>query len=255
MVLNKEQIQYMKEGGAMLAGMLRELVKEAKPGVATRKFEELARELIQKNGVKPSFLGFGGYPAVICTSINEEAVHAVPSERILKEGDLLTLDFGIVHKGLHTDSAVTVLVTKSGAIGKALNRSYAKKLKLMSVTKEALDAGISAAKAGNTLGDIGFAIQNAVEGYGMAIVRELGGHGIGTELHEAPWIGNFGNPGEGPELVEGMALALEPIVSLGGWKIKDGNDGHAYETEDGSLTAHFEHTLIITKDSPLVVTK
>ncbi|MEK7525816.1 MAG: type I methionyl aminopeptidase [Patescibacteria group bacterium] len=251
MILNEQQIGDMKEGGKMLAEMLRELSAAAKPGVTTSELETLARELIKRANVAPSFLDYNGYPAVLCASVNEEAVHGVPSGRKLKEGDLLTLDFGIVHKGLHTDSAVSLIVSEDPT-----KKEYAEKRKLMRVTREALYAGIAAARVGNTLGDIGAAIEKVVEqDNDLTIVRELGGHGIGHTLHEEPFVANLGEPGHGTKLVEGMALALEPIVSNGDWKIKDSSDGFGYITKDRSLVAHFEHTIVITKGDPIIITE
>lgn len=241
----------MKEGGKMLSEMLRELSAAAKPGVTTSELETLARELIKRANVEPSFLDYNGYPAVLCASVNEEAVHGVPSGRKLKEGDLLTLDFGIVHKSLHTDSAVSLVVSEDPA-----KKEYAEKRKLMRVTREALYAGIAAARVGNTLGDVGAAIEKVVEqDNDLTVVRELGGHGIGRELHEEPFVANLGEPGHGTKLVEGMALALEPIVSNGDWKIKDSSDGFGYVTKDRSLVAHFEHTIVVTKGAPIIITE
>jgi methionyl aminopeptidase len=246
----QEQIQAMQEGGKVLSAILRELATMVKPGITTRAIDTRARELIEHHGVETSFLGYNDYPDVICLSLNEEAVHAIPSDRLLQEGDLLKLDFGVVHKGLHTDSAITVLVSDNPK-----KKEYADQLTLIRVTREALYAGIAAARAGNTIGHIGAAIQDVVEKNGLTIVQELGGHGIGDTLHQDPFIANFGEPGEGEELVPGMAIALEPIVSNGGWKIKDGPDGHAYVMKDKSLTAHFEHTIIITEKAPIIVTE
>lgn len=255
MILKKpEHIQAMQEGGKILAAILRELTAMVRPGITTNHLEERARELIEQHGVISSFLGYvvGGlaYPTVLCTSINEETVHAIPSGRILKEGDILKLDFGVIHKGLHTDSAVTVLVSRNPTL-----KEYKDKLSLMRVTREALYAGIAAARPGNTVGHIGEAIEQVVKKNKLTIVKELGGHGIGDTLHQDPFISNFGEAGEGEVLVPGMALALEPIVSNGGWKIDDGDDGFAYVTKDGSLAAHFEHTIIITEKAPIIVTE
>ena len=266
MILNEQQIGDMKEGGTMLAEMLRELSAAAKPGVTTAELETLARELIKRANVEPSFLDYNGYPAVLCASVNEEAVHGVPSGLKLKEGDLLSLDFGIVHKGLHTDSAVSLIVSEeldkkprrpSGSgLRPEASEEYAEKRKLMRVTREALYAGIAAARIGNTLGDIGSAIEKVVEQENdLTIVRELGGHGIGHTLHEEPFVANLGTPSHGTKLVEGMALALEPIVSNGSWKIKDSSDGFGYVTKDRSLVAHFEHTIVITRGDPIIITE
>lgn len=233
----------------MLAEMLKKLAETVKSGMATGDLEELARELISSYGVKPSFLDYGGYPAVLCVSINDEIVHAIPSERKIKEGDLVKLDFGIIHKGFHTDSAVTVLVPG----GK--DSEHMLKEKLLNVTRESLRIGISQAKAGNTLGDIGSAIQKFVESNGFNVVRDLVGHGIGRELHEPPQVLNYGKAGTGEKLIAGMAIAIEPMVVTGNWKIKDGKDGFGFLTKDGGLAAHFEHTIVITADEPEVLTE
>lgn len=256
MILEKpEQVEAMKEGGKILAGILRELAAVTKVGITTNDLEKRARELIAQYGVESSFLGYvvGGvkYPAVLCTSINDETVHAIPSDRVLQEGDLLKLDFGVIHKGLHTDSALTVLVSDNP--GKPEHKD---KMTLIRVTREALYAGIAKARVGNTVGDIGAAIQEVVEQKNnFHVVKELGGHGIGEILHDDPFVANWGQPGEGDNLVAGMALAIEPISSTGSWKIKDSTDGFGYLTKDNSLSAHFEHTIIVTDNGPLIVTE
>lgn len=233
----------------MLGEMLKRLARETKAGMMTDDLEKLARELILSCGVKPSFLGYGGYPAVLCVSINDEIVHAIPSERKIKEGDLVKLDFGIMHKGFHTDSAITVLVSGGKDSENIL------KEKLINVTRESLRIGISQAKAGNALGDIGSAIQTFVESNGFNVVRDLVGHGIGRELHEEPQVLNYGQAGSGPTLKEGMILAIEPMVVTGSWKIKDGKDGFGFLTKDGGLAAHFEHTVAVTAKNPDVLTQ
>src|SRR6266498_731933 len=245
MIKTPQQIEDMREGGKILAEILQELVKAAKPGVATQDLDKLAAELILKFGVNPSFKGYMDFPAVLCTSINDEAVHAVPSDRILKEGDLLKLDFGVVHKGLHTDAALTIIVG---------NKDDEKKKKLINVTKEALQAGIAQARIGNTVGDIGNAIQKVVEKNGFKVLKELGGHGVGEKLHEEPFIANFGQHNEGEKLEVGMVIAIEPITAMSTWRIKDGSDGFALVTEDGSLSAHFEYTVAITEKGPKILT-
>ena len=239
----------MREGGRMLAEMLKRLAEEARPGIATKDLEKLARELISSYGVKPSFLGLGGYPAVLCASVNDEIVHAVPSGRKLKEGDLFKLDFGIIHKGFHADSALTILIPGGKESDNAL------KEKLINVTRESLRIGISKAKARNTLGDIGSAIQKYVEANGFNVVRDLVGHGIGRELHESPQVLNYGKAGQGEKLIAGMVIAIEPMVVTGKWTIKNGKDGYAFVTKDGGLAAHFEHTVAITEEGPEILTK
>src|SRR3989344_5389639 len=204
-IKTEKEIEIMREGGKILADILKKLSDAVRPGITTNKLEELAQELVSYYGVKASFLGYDGYPAVLCTSINEEIVHGVPSDRALKDGDVLKLDMGVLHKGFHTDSAVTVLVGKGDD----------QKIKLINVTKEALRIGISKAKVGNTLGDVGSAIQEYVEGKGFGVVRDLVGHGIGRELHEPPQVMNYGKAGEGEELKSGMVIAIEPMVVTG----------------------------------------
>lgn len=243
-----KEIEIMKEGGKILAEILKKLANEVKPGITTNNLEELACELVLYYKVKSSFLGYDGYPAILCTSLNDEIVHAVPSGRVLEEGDLLKIDMGVLHKGFHTDSAITVLV---GNVEDA--PPHVKNL--VSVTKEALDIGISKAKVGNTLGDIGAAIQKHIEDNGFNVVRDLVGHGIGRELHEEPQVLNYGKAGQGEKLIPGMVIAIEPMVVTGKWGIKDGKDGKAFITKDGGLAAHFEHTVAITDAGPLVLTK
>src|SRR3989344_661674 len=244
-IKTKENVAIMKEGGKILAKILRKLAEEVKPGITTNHLEKLARDVVLYYGVKPSFLGYDGYPAALCTSVNDEIVHGMPSDRVLKDGDVLKLDMGVLHKGFHTDSAVTVIVGDRDS----------EKVKLINVTKEALRIGISKAKVGNTLGDIGSAIQEYVESSGFNVVRDLVGHGIGRELHEPPQVLNYGKEGTGPELVEGMVIAIEPMVVTGDWRIKNSKDGLGFITKDGCFAAHFEHTIAITENEPLVLTQ
>src|SRR3989344_5591401 len=258
-IKNKEEIQTMKEGGKILAEILKNLEEAVKPGITTNDLEKLARELVLFYKVKPSFLGFEGYPNVLCTSLNEEVVHGLPSDRVLKEGDLLKIDMGVLHNGFHTDSATTVLVGQNNKVihttTSQVGYPHVQKLKLIIVTKEALNIGISKARVGNTLGDIGSAIQKHVEDRGFNEVRDLVGHGIGKELHEPPQVLNYGKAGQGEVLVPGMVIAIEPMVVTGKWAIKNGKDGYAFVTKDGGLAAHFEHTVAITNAGPLVLTK
>lgn len=239
------EISLMKEGGKILSEIIKELKNKVKPGIKTKELEEIARELIKKNKVKPSFLNFEGYPAVLCTSINEEIVHAIPSERILKEGDILSLDLGIFYKGFHTDMAVTLPV---GEISDEARR-------LIRITKKALKLAIKKSRVGNTLGDIGNTIQRYVEGRGFNVVRELCGHGIGRELHEPPQVLNFGKRNKGEKIKEGMVICIEPMVTMGDWHIKKTKDGFGFQTKDGSLSCHFESTVAITKNGPIILTK
>lgn len=251
LVKTPKQLEAMREGGRILAAILRELAAMARPGIPTRDISARAAELIRFNGVEPSFLGYNGYPDVICLSVNSQAVHTPGSDYVLKDGDLLKLDFGVVKGGFHTDTATTVLIADNPDA-----KEHSAKRKLMAVTKAALEAGIKECRAGNTLGHVSSAIGRTVKDGGFVVVRELGGHGIGRKLHEEPWIPNFGAPGDGPKLEVGMTVALEPITALSGkGEIKDGPDGFTYETKDGALSAHFEHTVVITEGEPEVLTR
>lgn len=234
----------MVEGGKILAKIMKELEKRVKPGVETQELDRLAESLIFKSGGECSFKNYQDFPACLCTSINEEIVHAVPSARRLKEGDILSLDWGIFYKGFHADIAVTLPV---GRISPEAQR-------LIRVTKKALKRGINKVKPGNTFGDIGNTIQRYVESQGFKVVRELCGHGIGRELHQEPQILNYGKRRTGPKIKEGMVFCLEPMVTVGDWHIKKGKDGQVFETADGSLSAHFEHMMAVTKDGVKVLT-
>lgn len=250
-IKTQKEIETMTEGGKILARILKGLTKAVKLGITTQDLDKLARELVFKFGVKSAFLNYNGYPATLCTSINDEIVHGVPSDRKLQKGDLLKLDMGVLYKGFYTDSAVTVLVGSSLVFDK---KTLVKK-KLIKVTRESLEIGIKEARIGNTLGDVGSVIQKYVEKNGFNVVRDLVGHGIGRELHEEPQVPNYGKSGGGEKLREGMVIAIEPMVVTGDWKIKDGFDGFVFSTKDGGLAAHFEHTVVITEKDPIVLTR
>ena len=239
-----EEIKVMTDGGKILAGIMKKLEKEVKPGIATKELDRLAESLILKSGGKPSFKGYKGYPAALCTSINEEIVHAIPSTRQLIKGDIISLDLGVFLNGFHSDMAVTLAV---GKVEPEVQR-------LIRITKKALKRGIKKVRPGNTFEDIGNAIQRYVEGQGFNVVRELCGHGIGRNLHEDPQILNYGKRHTGPEIKEGMVFCLEPMVTVGNWRIKKGKDGHCLETADGSLSCHFEHMLAVTKNGVKILT-
>lgn len=238
------EIKIMAEGGKMLAKTMKELEKRVKPGITTKELDRLAESLILKSGGKCSFKNYQGFPSCLCTSINEEIVHAIPSTRVLKEGDIISLDLGIFWKGFHSDMAVTVPV---GNISSEATR-------LIRVTKKTLKRGIKKARPGNTFGDISNTMQRYVESQGLGVVRELCGHGIGRELHQDPQILNYGNRHTGPEIKEGMVFCLEPMVTLGDWRIKKGEDGQVFVTVDGSLSAHFEHMIAVRKNGCQVLT-
>jgi len=251
-----EEIEIMAEGGKILAKIMKELEKQVRPGITTKELDKVAEDLILKSGGKCSFKGYQGFPTCLCASINEEIVHAVPSERKLKEGDIISLDLGILYKGFHTDMAVTLPV-------RIVNPEVQR---LIDVTKKALEIGIEKLKPGNYIGDISKAIQKYVEREGFNVVRELCGHGIGRKLHEAPQILNSVSFDEMTvdkvkyqedakiKLKEGMVLCLEPMVTVGDWRIKKSKDGFGYETEDGSLSCHFEHTIAVTENGAKILT-
>ena len=251
----EKEIAIMKEGGAILAKILKELSNVVRPGVVTQDLDKLANELVFKFGAKPAFLNYHGYPATLCISINEGIVHGLPSDRKLKEGDVLKLDMGVIYKGFYTDSAMTILVSNLAKLSRIFKKDYSRKLKLVAVTRQSLEIGISKAKIGNTIGDIGSAIQKYVERERFNVVRDLVGHGIGRELHEPPQVPNYGKPGSGEKLVAGMVIAIEPMVVTGDWATKEGADGFVFETKDGGLVAHFEHTVAITEKGPLILTQ
>ncbi len=249
-VKTQKEIEIMSEGGKILASILKDLTKAVRPGITTQDLDKLARELVFKFGAKPAFLNYNGYPATLCTSINDEIVHGVPSERKLQKGDLLKLDMGVLYKGFYTDSAVTILVGS----GLAFDKKTLLQKKLIKITRESLEIGIKEARVGKTLGDIGSAIQKYVEKNGFNLVRDLVGHGIGRDLHEEPQVPNYGKSGEGEKLKPGMVIAIEPMVVTGDWKTKEGPDGFVFQTKDGGLAAHFEHTIAITEKGPKVLT-
>jgi len=244
-IKTQKEIEIMREGGKILAEILRELEKKVRPGIKTLELGRLAESLILNSGAKPSFKGYTSrkdgiidpYPASLCTSINEEIVHCLPSERILKEGDIISLDLGIYYKNFHTDMAITVPV----------GRVTLEAQRLIKVTKKSLKRGIKEIKPGNHIGNVENAIQRFVESNGFNVVRDLCGHGIGKELHEEPQILNFGKKGTGPELKEGMVFCPEPMVAVGDPTIRRAKDGWGYQTFDDSLSAHFEHTIAVTK--------
>jgi methionyl aminopeptidase len=247
-----QEIEIMAEGGRILAKIMNELKKRVKPGITTMELEKLAESLILKFGGKCSFKGYKSkdgesarpYPFCLCTSVNEEIVHVPPSNRVLKEGDVLKLDLGIFYKGFHTDMAITVPVGKVSFEAQRLIR----------VTKKALKLAIKKVRPGNTFGDIGNTIQRYVESQGFNVVRELCGHGIGRELHEEPKILNYGKRKSGEKIKEGMVFCIEPMVTAGDWHLKRTKDGFGYQTVDGSLTAHFEHTVAVESNGARVLT-
>lgn len=234
----------MREANALVAGVLAELSGMVKPGVSTQELDAIAERLVRDGGAEPAFKGYRGYPATLCASVNEQVVHGIPSSRRLVEGDILSLDMGVKLNGFYGDSAVTVPV---GQISEETKQ-------LLAVTQAALERGIAQVRIGGRISDIGHAIQQHVESHGFSVVREFVGHGIGAALHEEPQIANYGEPGRGPRMAEGMVLAIEPMVNMGRPAVKVLADGWTAVTRDGSLSAHFEHTVAVTKQGPLVLT-
>jgi methionyl aminopeptidase len=241
------EIEKMRRSGHMVREVLEHVRGLVAPGVSTMDLERAAEKKIEDLGAKPAFKGYYDYPCVLCTSINQEIVHGIPSaRRKLKAGDIVSIDCGVVFDGYYGDAAITVPVTD--AISTELQR-------LLEVTEASLYRGIEAARVGNTVGDVGASVQELVEANGFSVVREFVGHGIGTRLHEEPQVPNFGTRGHGARLREGMVLAIEPMVNSGKPGTRLLNDKWTAVTEDGSYSAHFEHCVAITKDGPLILTK
>ena len=240
----KEEIAVMREAGRVVAQVLRLLAETVRPGLVVEELDGTVRREFAARGVIPTFLGYRGYPATVCVSVNDEVVHAIPNQRVLKEGDIVSIDLGATYKGYVGDAAITVGV---GTISPKAER-------LIQATEEALRQGIAAAQEGARLGAISHAIQSHVEAQGFSVVREYVGHGIGRQLHEEPQVPNYGPPDFGPVLKRGMALAIEPMVNIGDWRTRRDSDGWTVRTLDGSLSAHFEHVIAITDDGPLVLT-
>jgi methionyl aminopeptidase len=242
------EVEKMRRAGRIVAGTIDAVLRAVAPGKTTRDLDVVAETYIREQGATPSFLGYGRppFPASICTSLNDEIVHGIPSpKRALRQGDLLSLDFGAIWEGFHADSAVTVFVGEPPS---------AEAEKLVRVTEESLDAGIAQIRPGGRLSDISHAVEQTVLGAGFEVVREYVGHGIGRSLHEEPQIPNYGDPGRGPELRPGLVIAVEPMVNVGGWETRLLADDWTVVTMDGSLSAHFEHTIAVTDDGAEVLT-
>lgn len=239
------EIEQARASNRIVAEVLSKLREKVKPGVRTKDLDKFAEEIAVKRGAKPAFKGYRGYPHSLCTSINEVVVHGMPSERILVEGDIIGLDFGVYYSGFFGDATITL------PVGKVAQKAS----RLIQVTEQSLYTGIAQVKNGNRLGDISAAVQAKVEAAGFSIVRDFVGHGVGKSLHEDPQIPNFGKKGRGIELKSGMILAIEPMVNEGNYKVKTLPDGWTVVTEDGSLSAHFEHSVAITDNGPDILSK
>ncbi len=236
----------MRRSGHIVRQVLEATSEAVAPGRSTMDLERVAERKIRDLGAKPAFKGYYDYPCVLCTSINNEIVHGIPSEeRMLKPGDIVSLDCGVVLDGYYGDAAITVPV---GELGPELQ-------KLLDVTRKSLEQGIEAARVGNTIGDVGAAVQGVVEANGFSVVREFVGHGIGTKLHEDPQVPNFGKPGYGPKLRDGMVLAIEPMVNMGRPETRLLDDKWTAVTQDGSYSAHFEHCIAVTRNGPVILTE
>ena len=239
-----EQIEAMAAAGEIQARCLKMLEAKCRPGVTTKELDEAAEKFIRSQGAEPSFKGYRGFPGSICTSPNSMVVHGIPGPYELQKGDILSLDVGVTHEGWVADAAITVPIGKVSAEARNLLRT----------TRASLFEGIAQARPGNRLSDISHAVQTRVEHDGLSVIRSLVGHGIGRDMHEDPQIPNFGDPGKGPELEEGMVLAIEPMVNAGGPDVRMGSDGWAVYSQDDSLTAHFEFTVAVTADGPRILT-
>ncbi|SHK27939.1 type I methionyl aminopeptidase [Tepidibacter formicigenes] len=245
-IKSAKEIDLMREAGKIVAKAHETVSKSIRPGVTTKELDKIAEEVIRECNAEPSFKGYHGYTGSICSSINEEVVHGIPSSsRVLKEGDIISIDIGAFYKGYHGDAA------KTYGVGMISNEDK----KLIEVTKQSFYEGIKFAKLGYRLSDISHAVQAFVEKNGFSIVRDFVGHGIGSKLHEDPQIPNYGPPGKGPRLQEGMVLAIEPMVNAGSYHVKILSDGWTSVTIDGKKSAHYEHTIAITGDEPLILTK
>lgn len=251
LIKTEKEIQLLRQGGRILARVLDNLVKAVQPGISTQDLEDIAQKVIRASGAEPAFPGYQidksvpPFPAALCTSINNEIVHGIPKKnRILKEGDIIGLDLGIKYKGLYTDAAVTV------AVGEISPKAQG----LIDAAAEALDAGIAAVRPGNTIGNVAYAIQSVARKYGFSVVRDLVGHGVGHAIHEKPYVPNYGKRGTLEALKTGMVLAIEPMFTSGDWRIKFLEDGWTVVTADGSIAAHFEHTVVVTNYGHLVLT-
>jgi methionyl aminopeptidase len=241
---SRDEIELMRRAGQIVAEVLSELKDAIKPGIKTQELDEIAHCGIRKRGGVASFKGYRGFPSHLCVSINDQIVHGIPGERILKEGDIVSLDLGVIFQGYHGDAAITVGV---GEISAEAER-------LISAAKGSLEVGIDVIEADIQLGDISYAIQRYAESRGYGVVREYTGHGIGRKMHEEPSVPNFGTPASGLKLKPGMVIALEPMLNIGGWPTRIGNDGWTVYTADGSLSAHVEHTVAVTTNGPYVLT-
>ncbi len=250
LIKSPKEIEYMRESGRIVALALSEMEKAVRPGITTHELDKIATDVLKHEGAIPSFKGQEGfegskpYPATICASVNNQIIHGIPDNYALKEGDIISIDMGALKNGYHGDAARTF------AVGKISDKAQ----KLIDVTKQSFFEGMKFAKAGNRVSDISHAVQNYAESFGFSVVRDFVGHGVGTELHEDPQVPNYGKPGRGPRLAKGMVIAVEPMINEGDYDIEILNNGWTVVTADGSLSAHYENTLVITDGDPELLT-
>lgn len=244
-IKSPRELEAMRQAGQVVARMHAAIARAVEPGMTTQDLDDVAVQELQKHDAKPAFLGYMGFPATVCTSVNEEIVHGIPSNRVLKEGDLVKCDVGAIVDGMHGDAAVTL------PVGKVSDEA----MRLIETTRESLNRAIAQVRAGARLGDIGAAIQGYAEAHGYGVVREYVGHGIGRRLHEEPQVPNYGVAGRGQVLRAGMAIAIEPMLNLGTWRTRTLEDGWTVVTADGRLSAHFEHTMAVGEEGAEVMTR
>lgn len=242
---NSSELTLMRVAGRISAQALQVGGEMVRPGITTGQIDRKIKQFILSQDAIPSFLGYEGFPASACISLNDEVIHGIPGDRVIREGDIVSIDVGAIYKGFHGDNAGTFA---AGEISPEARQ-------LLEVTQASLEKGIEAAVDGNRIGDVSYAIQRHIEPYGYGIVRKFVGHGVGREMHESPEIPNWGTPGKGPRLAAGMTLAIEPMINGGTWDVKVMPDGWTVKTKDGSLSAHFEHTVAITDNGPVILTR
>ncbi len=242
--LEETELAALRHSGKILGEVLQKLRDWIAPGMKTSLINRMAEEMIYERGARPAFKGYRGFPASVCVSVNDEIVHGIPGDRVLKEGDLVSIDLGVELEGFYTDAALSVVIGDGNPLAR----------RLIEITERALYEGIKMVRAGNRIGDISHAIQTVVEGEGFSVVRDLVGHGVGRALHEEPQIPNFGKKGQGVLIEKGMVLAIEPMVNEKGYRVRVLEDGWTIVTEDGGLSAHFEHTVLVTDGVPEILT-
>jgi methionyl aminopeptidase len=243
-LISDDEVKKIRQSGKILAEVIREIKRLIIPGVKTSFLDQVAADLIKSHGARPAFLGYRGYPASICISINEQVVHGIPGERVIESGDLVSVDIGVEFQGFYTDAAFSVVAGDGNSLAQ----------KLVEVTEKSLYEGIKRALPGNRIGDISHAIQETIESAGFSVVRDFVGHGVGRALHEEPQIPNFGKKNRGVVIEEGMVLAIEPMANEGGYQVEILDDDWTVVTKDGGLSAHFEHTVWVTKKGPVILT-